>query len=444
MSTVLPVSPAKALQVFLQKAPKLQRALGTAVLNSEGVVGNQHTLFAQSVGSVWLPKALVARSMAEQAEQFFLEFVETALFFYSIPFLAEKAFNPLGHKLAGKAFSSKLLTKTLPELIKHNPNQLKAVVPVKAAVIVASLSVICAEYALSFVKNLQTEKVFRKSKFSDVVNLSQGGLKQDELSPVAQKAYKRIIQCAGVAATCLTAAGLIAAFGSRSKGVYQLSEKLVKNFDLAYEGGRAGLSKALQLPVIWAGVASYIDASRDKLETQEIITRVACVVAPYYSFGKELVQRIAVGFFGNKAPQILTANKTNVKKFNELAADVLKQAGQKLGSNGKPLTNGKLLEEANKLFQPILRAKNNIFWGPQLFGVVVVGFTTALLSQYWTQVRFQKAEEAKRIASRHKGIEAKDVYGLYPYLPGFQGRTGQATPAQFSAQRAEIKHQYTR
>ena len=429
MSTVSAISTTKALQHFLKKAPEAQRLMGKFVGIGEGVGANQHLGFIQSVGSCWLPKAIVARSMAEQVEQGFLEFVENALYFYSIPFFANKLFKKPLLSLSPTKLSTNLVFKPLKEIAQKHPQILQAATPVKAAIILASLSALVGEYSLSFFKNLQTEALFKKSKFSDVVNLSKGSMSNNEESPVAQKAHSRIKACAVVATGMLASSVILARFGAKNPFLNKLSTQIVKTLDFDFaKGGKIGLSKAQLRAIVLTGGASYLDAARDKLESQEIFTRVICMIVPYYMFGKELLESATVKLFGNQVPEVLGSNKKSVKTLVELTEQVLGQATQNLKQSGKALTQNAILKESNTLFQPLLKTKNNIFLGPFAFGVVVVGFGTALLSQYWTQVRFQRAEEAKRIAARHKGIEARDVYGLYPF-PGFNGRPTPINPA---------------
>jgi hypothetical protein len=417
------INTVKALQHFLKRAPESQRLMGKFVAIGEGVGANQHIGFIQSVGSCWLPKAIVARSWAEQVEQGFLEFVENGLYFYSIPFFANRLFKKPLQQLAPKKFATELLSKPVTEIAKKSPQALKNVTPVKAAIILASLSALVGEYSLSFFKNLQTEKLFRKSKFSDVVNLSQGTMTHNENSPVAQKAWRRIKQCAIVAGSMLAGAILLARFGSKSAALQKFSNRLVKTFDFDFaKGGKLGLSKSQLRAIVITGGVSYLDAARDKLEQQEIFTRVICMIVPYYCFGKEILQAGTIKLFGKNVPNVLTPDKKGVKSFEGLTDFVMDKATQKLKASGKATTQANLLKEANGLFQPLLKAKNNIFFGPFAFGVVVVGFGTALLSQYWTRVRFEKSQEIRQHAAKHPEEVMFRAPQLYEFPKGYKGQ----------------------
>jgi len=390
----LSIQPTQALKVFLQKAPIAQRALGNFVSLSEGTMGNQHLRFLQHAGAVWAPKALVHRSLPELAELSFLEFVETAFFYYSMPFFANKVFKNTLSKLAPKAVNPKLLTQTFAQLSK-NPTAFKAAIPVKAAIILASMGTIVGEYSLSFVKNLITEKAFRLNKFSDVVALThtkdQKKLNPNVNSPVAQKAYRRLAQCGAIALGMIGSAALLARFGRSSPLLQKLSQGIVKTFDFEMKHGKFDLSRPQLWGVIWFGVASYLDAARDKLEFKEIFSRVACVVAPYLSVGKELLEKLNIKYFGNKYPHILNADKSGAKTIETLVEQSLSQATKQLTQQGKTVTQNAVLNQANKIFQPLLKSKNQIFTYPLLSGVGVIGLLTSAINNYWTQKRYERA-----------------------------------------------------
>lgn len=432
----LPIQPAQALKVFLQKAPTAQRGLGNFVALSEGTMGNQHLRFLQHVGAVWAPKAAVSRSIPELAELSFLEFVETAFFYYSMPFFANNVFKNAFSKLAPKAFNPKLLTQTFSELTK-NPANAKAALPIKAAIILASMGTIVGEYSLSFVKNLITEKAFRLNKFSDVVALShvkdQKKLKGD--SPVAQKAYRRLKQCAVIALSMIGGAAVLAKFGANNAVLQKLSRGIVKTFDFEMKHGKFDLSRPQLWGVIWFGVASYLDAARDRLEFKEIFSRVACVVAPYLSVGKELFEKLNLKFFGNKYPHILNADKSAAKPLETLVQESLKKASQQLTQQGKVVSQKALLEKANQIFQPLLKSKNAVFGIPLAFGVGVIGLLTSGINNYWTQKRYEnglsedtKTKQWHQRAAYNRSVLPDKVLGYKYNFSGQPQWAGQAQP----------------
>lgn len=480
---------ASPLNTLINRAPFYLRWPAKLVLLNEGSLGNEHALFAQSVGSVWLSKAVMARSWAEQAEQFFLEFVETALFFYAVPIAANKVFKPLALTLSGSTKANKIpeylfdkkavqtltekLGKTIgKEALQHAPR----VNAVKAAIILASLSIIAFEYSLNHIKNLITENVFKKNKFSDVVGLSDGKHDSGTVSPVAQKAKRRIVECALAAGLSLTAALGMAVFGAKVPFLKNVASKLVKYLDLShtFKSGNGistiAFGTPLFLATVWlGGVVSYLDASRDKLETQEILNRVALVVAPYYSFGKQLVIATAATLFGRKVPDILDVKKLEsfkpegkfqnllsnvfgktftahfvgaketVKPFEDLARQSLESAEKVLSKSGKPVTQSAVENTAAKLFRKILPAKNSLFLVPYLTGIAFVGMLTTYITQRFTQIRFERAQAGQK--QQASLITKKEVEKAALAYPGFLGAQ-QANPFNTNAWAANSYYQY--
>lgn len=67
----------------------ITRTLDKGVTQKESVMGRSHTRFVQDTATVLGGKLTAIRSAAEAAEAFFLEFVESALFYYSVPFIGQ-------------------------------------------------------------------------------------------------------------------------------------------------------------------------------------------------------------------------------------------------------------------------------------------------------------------------------------------------------------------
>ena len=65
------------------------------------------TRFIQDTVTNWAPKAVFARSKADFAEMSFLEFLESAIFYFASPILGEKLFRKFSH-LAPKAIKTRI------------------------------------------------------------------------------------------------------------------------------------------------------------------------------------------------------------------------------------------------------------------------------------------------------------------------------------------------
>ena len=370
--------------------------------------------FTQDTLSVWCPKIIIARSWAERTELTFLEFIESALFYFAPAVFGQYLFKEAMKQvspLAKKPGLAKYLASPLKAIPKGSQ---KALLPVKAGILLASGGVIAAEYSLSFVKNLLTENLFNKSDFSSVVALSNKSMKEGEVTPAHQKAHRRIKQSVGLAATLIGSGLALAAFGHRAKWLEKPLEKFVRNFDFSFNGvtktlknGKKvqdavfGLSRTQMRMTILAGVLGYLDASRDHLETLEILSRVAAVVAPYLAFGADAIsgamakhwykplinhqhqvdhtieERFLHKVFGKNfiGNQWLTASQ-QIKSFQDL----------------EPLK-----ATSPELYNSLRNMKLKHFFLSLGIGVVGVGIVVTKLNQLWTKERFRQGKEQEQL-----------------------------------------------
>ncbi len=370
----------------------MQRVLAQAAKVSEGGQVSPHLKAFQDTAVAWVPKTFVSRSKSELSELTFLEFLESLLVYYSAPLAGSYVFKPLLRRVAGKGLDSSWLGKALPEI---PASQLKRVLPVKAAMILASvgMTLLAGEYVIIYAKNLLTARVFKKDRFSDVVGLSGGQMKSEADSETVQKARRRIKQCLMLSLGVLGASLGLARFGGGVKFLQKPLEKLVRHFDFALDSkGRYQLGRNQMLALMGLAVPAYLDAARDNLERVETVSRLALVL-PYLAFGQEFLQKRLQGPLGRKFPEML-ASDGSVKTMETLAADALAAARQKLlGGSTEQLT--KLAAE--ELRRP-LRGKNLLFGIPLLVGVLGTGVGVGLLNRFWTAHRY-KREQAMQPAS---------------------------------------------
>lgn len=245
----------------------LSRKFSNFVALDESVLGASAILFLQDTLAVWLPKMTAMRSVAEAVETTFLEFVESALFYFSAPILGQHVFSKLVKKWGvpdndnpkapdylrrykigdslGKINEKVNLDKLSKELnhgvgITKAGTLAKKAIGLKAGTVIATMSALALEYTLSFAKNLITLKFFNTGDFNEVANLKDGEVVHKSEKQIASdkaieaKSIKRLWQGA-LAAAGLFAAGLGVARGAtKSKTIFNFSRNLLKTFDFKY------------------------------------------------------------------------------------------------------------------------------------------------------------------------------------------------------------------
>lgn len=381
-----------------------------------------HTRFIQDVVTNWVPKVVFTRSLADFTEMTFLEYTESALFYFA-PALLGGVFQKIFSK-----FSPKNLQKGLKENIVKSTDEIlgnqelkksalgKRVLPVKAAMVLACVSIPAAEYGLSFAKNLLTLNVFKKSNFNNVVNLNKG--KKEEESKehqdkVRKSAHKHINNATKLSAAALGGSVLLATVGHKSEllqkaskvilqpggSIYKLLNKFgVKsektknalktyiNFDFDAKKGKLGLSKGQLVVSTVAGFFGYSAAGKDrgKLDQLEVWTRVPFVVF-YTIFGsaifdyafKHILQK------NNKFSDLIKKDKDG--KINIPTRAELPDIAEKVAKAKKTATKVE--------FERLLKEKAIITAIPYGFSLVFMGFLLAGITRFWTQYRYNHASK---------------------------------------------------
>lgn len=253
------------------KAKGLKKFFANFTAMKESAAGASVILFIQDTMAVWLPKMMVVRSLAEGIEATFLEIVESGLFYFTAPLLAEHVFSHMMHKRLGDnvekltdgsknpnyihrtdmAISMDALDKkvNLDKLTKEFTHgvgskvvgqQAKKIVALKLATILATVSVVTMEYSLSFVKNLLTLGLFKTGDFNEVANLNTGKIKNREeleaTEKTRKKSIRRLIQAAGVATAFMASGIYVAKKGASNKKIFNFGRKLLQGFPLKARG----------------------------------------------------------------------------------------------------------------------------------------------------------------------------------------------------------------
>jgi hypothetical protein len=377
---------------ILREMPLRQRVLGQVVQMREGVQGLSHLKFFQDTLVALLPKALVSRSKVEFSESMFLELLESFIIYYSMPLVGGKLMKPLFQKLltvgASEPLKAPLLTRSIRGLPSDLPQtQLRRLLSGKAAIILSTLGLTVAggEYVVNYAKNILTARFFKKDRFSDVVNLSQGTIRSNQPGQVEGKATQRIQQCLMVCAGIMGGALLLGRFGHKLP--LEKIKGAIQKFDFNYSPkGKMGLSFSQMLLYMGLSVPAYLDAARDSLEQVEVASRLALVL-PYLAFGHEALEKALKKCVAKKDPALLN-EQGQVKTLDTIAKTAMAEAKQALGSNAKP---AQLLKAAAQKMEKPLSAKNMLFGVPLAVGVLVTGLGVGLLSRFWTAYRFQKA-----------------------------------------------------
>lgn len=424
---------------------KSLKPLNTFIKSQENL---SSTRFIQDVATNWVPKAVFTRSLADFTEMTFLEYTESALFYFA-PALLGGLFSNVFTKFTPKNLRKDVgdcISKPTEKLIEHAKISQNAVtkraLSSKAAILLACVSIPAAEYALSFAKNLLTLKVFKKSDFNNVVNLNKGGkqVESTEHQEKVKRSAEKHIRNAVKLSTASLAGGLVlATVGHKSETLQKLSkgilrpgeaifslfnrlgfksEKLKKalntyiNFDFDTSKGKLGLSKGQLVVSTVAGFFGYSAAGRDrgKLDQLEVLTRVPIVVF-YTIFGSAIFDHVFKHILinKNKYPDLIKKAEDGTVKIPTRAE--LPDIAEKVAKIKK--TNPQI--EFNRL----LKEKAIITAIPYGFSLIFMGFLLAGITRFWTQYRYNHNIGGKRVADTKtkKDKINNDFLTFTPFAP---------------------------
>jgi hypothetical protein len=378
-----------------RQLPAGQKTMSALFRTIESAQGASHAVFAVDTGTVWLPKVSVARSWAERFECSFVEFIESAFFYYMVPISAGSWFQKLYRKVAPGNVSLEELMKPVKALTAA---ERKRILPIKAACLLSGFGIVTigGEYALNFIKNLLTEGFFKKSHFADVINLraNQPPLKADnkpQRSDVTDRAIKRVLQCWALCGAMLAGSWWLAKHGGSRPKVVQALDEIMRKFDFEYDVKRKkfGLNRAHFQVMLPIAVLGYVDAARDKLEFMETGIR-ASITAWFLGWGSPMLQSWAAKKFGHNMPGLMENNK--VKPLATLFTDSILHAAKTL-PNGTPT---ELTKVAKAYLMPRLSRKTQLYFMPLGTGMVGIGLLVALMTQFWTRFRFKAIQQQER------------------------------------------------
>ncbi len=399
------------IQQLVQILPKKFQLLAKYIDLHESERSLAHLRFAQDTITNWVPKAVFSRSLADFADMSFLEFSESLLVYYGPKLLGENLFRKVYSKKLSPELAEKIAIRA-ENLLRDKTlkqEQLKDIVPVKAAIAVSTLAVPLVEYSLNYIKNMFTLKIFNEADFNNITNLNKDKKESEEKQKhVKESAIKHLKVAGAIFAGCLGFAALLATKGKNSKTLRTISEtilapgnKIFKNdikkatnfnkyfsLDFVNDNGKLGLSKGQIVSCVVIGGFGYFGAAKDrgKQNFLEVLFRYP-IVTFYVITGSELFEK---GFKNllkktNKCKELLEIEnlKKQMPKLSELP-DLAKELAVKNGTS--------IEAEFKKLF----KQKATLIGVPTLFGLLVMGFFVAGYSRFFTKFRYEQEKEDKK------------------------------------------------
>ena len=350
-----------ALDTMIKNSPDWQQPIIRALKVREGDSGLSWITCLQDTLVTLFPKLTTSRSLAEIAESSYLELAESFMLYCSLPVLGRNFFQPLFTKIAGGKFTTGARAATILSTI--------------------GLTLVGGESIIHYSKNLMTAKIFKKDRFSDVINLSQGQMKSADHSQVVDKAKKRIMQCVAICAGIVMASWGLAKSKDTTKILGPIAKQIAKHLDFQESKvGRLCLSPAQLRLYMLLAVFPYLDSARDNLERVETASRLALIL-PYLAFGQDLLQNALLKTFKTFFKPILGKDGKPIP-LQELANTVIAKHPQDT-------------DAAVKAMAPLTLRKAALTGVPLAFGVGFTGFGVILLSQFWTKYRYQHQQPNK-------------------------------------------------
>lgn len=384
-----------------------------------GIIGPEAiSMLVTDTTSVLIPKLLIARTDINAFEDIFLECAENVPFYVVIPLVARQLFA----KAFGKLNLSPNETKALSNSLKEgNPRQKEQsiigtslknllaraekahitipsrVIAAKAGTILGALSLAGAvEYMVQHSKNVATAKAYRVKDFTTVAGLQNYQTPENNADPV-EKAKKRALQTGATTLGLIGGAFALPVLIRRSGKVRQIAESILKQFDFGHHG-LFDMSKPLLLLLALTGFASYLDASRDKLEFKENLTRVPIIIG-FYMAGKEALSNLLAGFLQQmKVP--FRGKQTAIKNIVPFLDRKLLFKDSFLDLNmvksSEELSQGlsRIQHLSADVRDAIVRRHQGITLGSRLFTILIMGILFNKLLYQATQARHDKSKPA--------------------------------------------------
>lgn len=355
-----------------------------------------------------VPKAVFARSVVDLCDNAFREIFENIIVYLGPKFVGENIFRKIFSKKLGGGLKDTVAVEAKDIMAKNNPER-KTLMPVKAAIAVSALAIPLAEYALSYVKNLFTLKMFKQADFNNIANLNKEKVEKDEHQQHVSNSAKKHIKLAGALfAGCLAFAALLATKGKNSPTLNHVSEAILapgskffknnekaKNFfnryfglDFTNKNGKLAISNGQITACVVAGGFGYFGAAKDrgKQDFKEVLYRFP-LVGFYAISGAALVDKGFKSILRKKGGYEHILGKD--VKDKQLKLSQLAEKAEELAVKNKTTAEAE--------FKKLFKQKSMIVLAPFLFSVGVMGFFVAGCSRYFTQYRYNKEKQEQKV-----------------------------------------------
>ena len=401
---------------------KLLRKTTKFLAKQEQSESLSHVRFVQDTVTNLIPKATFARSFADLSENSFQEIGESVLVYYTPKLLGNGVFRPLYQRGLDAAAKQKISTP-MTELNKDASiaaEKLKELKPIKAAIAASCLIIPLAEYALCYLKNLFTLKVFHQADFNNIANLNKDKKKIEQRArqeKVKKSAINHMIGAAAVFGGCLATSILLVKRGKNSKALQKLSDFILtpgsvlfknnekkaatvnKYFSLDFrdDKGQLSLSHGQLTSCVLLGGAGYFGSSADRGKQNFLETLFRFPLVGFYVVtGSEMFER---GFkkllLKKESLQDTISKDLKVPSYKELP-----ELAKKLAEKNKTSVENE--------FAKLCKQKALITSVPFLFGMLFMGMFVAGVSRAFTQYRYN--QEQKNMPSNL--IERVKVKGM--------------------------------
>lgn len=386
---------------LINTLPNSLKLASKFVAYQEGASGLSASRLIQDTGTCLLPKATFSRSKEDLAENTFLELSENTIVYLGPAVLGEK----VARKVFSRGLNSsekELIAKSVKELSAMSPDVKKKIVPIKAAIALSAMLIPLAEFSLSYLKNLFTLSVFKKSDFQNIASLEKNEEDEEQQAKVRNSAKEKIALAGMVYGGLLAASILLAQKGKNHKSLQELSEliltpgeKLFKqnskksNFvnkyfsqDFNSENGKLVLSKGQLTSCVTIGGLGYFGASADRGRENLLETASRFPLVGFYIItGGELFdkgfKKLLCNF--NRCQDVINKSDLSSLSFAELEKKSVELAKQRCSTPAKE-------------FKKLAKQKVLVNGVPYVFGIGVMGFFVAGMTNYFTRRRHNKAK----------------------------------------------------
>lgn len=381
---------------FLKKTTKF-------LMKQEQSESLSHARFVQDTVTNLIPKATFARSFADLSENSFQEIGESVLVYYTPKLLGNGVFRPIYQKGLDAAAKQKISTPMTVLNKELSPDKIKEIKPIKAAIAASCMVIPLAEYALCYLKNLFTLKMFHQADFNNIANLNKDKTEQKaKQEKVKKSAINHMLGAAAAFGGCLLTSLLLVKKGKNSDALQKLSDLILtpgsvffknnekkaatvnKYFSLDFrdDKGKLSLSHGQLTACVLLGGAGYFGSSADRGKQNFLETLFRFPLVGFYVVtGSEMFER---GF-----KKILKKREN----FKDTISDDLKvpsykdlpELAQKLAAKNKTTVEAE--------FQKLCKQKALISSVPFLFGMLFMGMFVAGVSRAFTQYRYNQEQK---------------------------------------------------